>query len=181
MAELSNLTNRILEEAKSLADEIVKSAELKAENIMEKSNEQAKLRYDSIVEKGTLEAENLKERLKSNAKLKARDNELNAKQEVIKRVFEETLEDVKNIDDEKLISYIQNNASFSEDSILLVQKDRLDLVKEKFPQLKVLEERFVDSGFVEISGGIEKNFTFSTQIDYIKDEIQGEIAKVLFR
>lgn len=181
MAELSNLTNRILEEAKSLADEIVKSAELKAENIMEKSNEQAKLRYDSIVEKGTLEAENLKERLKSNAKLKARDNELNAKQEVIKRVFEETLEDVKNIDDEKLISYIQNNASFSEDSILLVQKDRLDLVKEKFPQLKVSEERFVDSGFVEISGGIEKNFTFSTQIDYIKDEIQGEIAKVLFR
>lgn len=181
MAELSNLTNRILEEAKSLADETVKSAELKAENIMEKSNEQAKLRYDSIVEKGTLEAENLKERLKSNAKLKARDNELNAKQEVIKRVFEETLEDVKNIDDEKLISYIQNNASFSEDSILLVQKDRLDLVKEKFPQLKVSEERFVDSGFVEISGGIEKNFTFSTQIDYIKDEIQGEIAKVLFR
>ncbi len=181
MAELSNLTNRILEEAKSLADEIVKSAELKAENIMKKSNEQAKLRYDSIVEKGTLEAENLKERLKSNAKLKARDNELNAKQEVIKRVFEEALEDVKNIDDEKLISYIQNNASFSEDSILLVQKDRLDLVKEKFPQLKVSEERFVDSGFVEISGGIEKNFTFSTQIDYIKDEIQGEIAKVLFR
>ncbi|CAK7036685.1 MAG: V-type proton ATPase subunit E [Peptostreptococcus russellii] len=181
MAELSNLTNRILEEAKSLADEIVKSAELKAENIMKKSNEQAKLRYDSIVEKGTLEAENLKERLKSNAKLKARDNELNAKQEVIKRVFEEALEDVKNIDDEKLISYIQKNASFSEDSILLVQKDRLDLVKEKFPQLKVSEERFVDSGFVEISGGIEKNFTFSTQIDYIKDEIQGEIAKVLFR
>lgn len=181
MAELSNLTNRILEEAKSLADEIVKSAELKAENIMKKSNEQAKLRYDSIVEKGTLEAENLKERLKSNAKLKARDNELNAKQEVIKRVFEETLEDVKNIDDEKLISYIQNNASFSEDSILLVQKDRLDLIKEKFPQSKVSEERFVDSGFVEISGGIEKNFTFSTQIDYIKDEIQGEIAKVLFR
>ena len=178
MAELSNLTNRILEEAKSLADEIVKSAELKA---MNKSNEQAKLRYDSIVEKGTLEAENLKERLKSNAKLKARDNELNAKQEVIKRVFEEALEDVKNIDDEKLISYIQKNASFSEDSILLVQKDRLDLVKEKFPQLKVSEERFVDSGFVEISGGIEKNFTFSTQIDYIKDEIQGEIAKVLFR
>ena len=127
MAELSNLTNRILEEAKSLADEIVKSAELKAENIMKKSNEQAKLRYDSIVEKGTLEAENLKERLKSNAKLKARDKELNAKQEVIKRVFEEALEDVKNIDDEKLISYIQNNASFSEDSILLVQKDRLDL------------------------------------------------------
>ncbi|PSJ31104.1 ATP synthase subunit E [Peptostreptococcus russellii] len=181
MAELSNLTNRILEEAKSLADEIVKSAELKAENIMKKSNEQAKLRYDSIVEKGTLEAENLKERLKSNAKLKARDNELNAKQEVIKRVFEEALEDVKNIDDEKLISYIQNNASFSEDSILLVQKDRLDLIKEKFPQSKVSEERFVDSGFVEISGGIEKNFTFSTQIDYIKDEIQGEIAKVLFR
>lgn len=181
MAELSNLTNRILEEAKSLADETVKSAELKAENIMEKSNEQARLRYDSIVEKGTLEAENLKERLKSNAKLKARDNELNAKQKVIKRVFEEALEDLKNIDDEKLISYIQKNASFSEGSILLVQKDRLDLIKEKFPQSKVSEERFVDSGFVEISGGIEKNFTFSTQIDYIKDEIQGEIAKVLFR
>ncbi|MEG0250687.1 MAG: V-type ATP synthase subunit E [Peptostreptococcus sp.] len=180
MAELSNLTNRILDEAKVSADEIVKSAELKVEKIMEKSKEQAKTSYDSIVEKGALEAENLKERLKSNAKLKARDNELNAKQEVIKRVFEEALEDVKNIDNEKLVSYIQKNASFSEGSLLVVQKDKLNLIKERFPQSRVSEERFVESGFVEISGGIEKNFTFGTQIDYIKDEIQGEIAKVLF-
>lgn len=181
MAELSNLTNRILDEAKKSADEIVKSAELKSEKIIEKSKEDAKTSYDSIVGKGALEAENLKERLKSNAKLKARDNELNAKQEVIKKVFEEALEDMKNIDNEKLVSYIQNNASFSEGSLLVVQKDKLNFIKDRFPQLRVSEERFVESGFVEISGGIEKNFTFGTQIDYIKDEVQGEIAKVLFR
>ena len=64
---------------------------------------------------------------------------------------------------------------------MIVPQGKLDLVKKKFPDLQISEDRFASTGFIEISAGIEKNFTFDAQIEYIKDELQGEIAKVLFK
>lgn len=181
MAELNKLTDRILDEAREMAKEITKEAEEKVEKINQNSKKQAEQKYNAIVEKGVLEAENLKERLKSNANLRARDNELKVKQQTIQKVFEAALEDMKKIGDEELVSYIQKNAGFSEGSVLIVPNGKADLVKGRFPQANVSTERFTESGFIEITGGIEKNFTFDTQIEYIKDEVQGEIAKVLFK
>lgn len=181
MAELNKLTERILEEARVQADEIKKEADEKVERINQNSKKQAEQKYEAIVEKGALEAENLKERLRSNANLRARDNELKVKQQTIQKVFESALEDMKNIGDEELVNYIQKNAGFSEGSVLIVPQGKVDLIRNRFPQANVSDERFADSGFIEISGGIEKNFTFDTQIEYIKDEVQGEIAKVLFK
>lgn len=181
MAELSRLTDRILNEAKKNADDIISEAKEKVKKIELNSTNQNDLKYKSIVEKGTREAESLKERLKSSANLKARDNELKVKQEVIQRVFEAALKDMKNIDSDKYIAYIKKNLSFSANSILVVQKDKIDIVKSTFPNTNVSNDRFVESGFIEICGGIEKNYTFDTQLNYIKDEVQGEIAKVLFK
>ncbi len=181
MAQLSKLTDRIIEEAKVQADEIVKDARAKVEKIDQTTKKQAQQKYEAMVEKGALEAANLKERLKSNANLRARDSELRVKQETIQKVFESALEDMKNIKDEDLISYIEKNASFSKEATLIVPQGKLDLVKKKFPDLQISEDRFASTGFIEISAGIEKNFTFDAQIEYIKDELQGEIAKVLFK
>lgn len=181
MAELNRLTDRILEEAQGVADGILSEAKAKVEKIEANSKSQSESKFKAIVEKGEQEAATLKERLKSNANLKARDNELKVKQEVIQRVYEAALKDMKNIDSEKYVEYVKNNASFSEDTVLVVQEDKLELVKEKFPAVKVSNDRFADSGFIEISGGIEKNFTFDAQLNYIKDEVQGEIARVLFK
>ena len=107
MAELNKLTDRILEEAMLQADEIKKEAKEKVDRLNLNSKKQAEQKYSAIVEKGALEAENLKERLRSNANLRARDNELKVKQETIQKVFESALEDMKNIKDEELISYIE--------------------------------------------------------------------------
>ncbi len=181
MAELNKLTDRILDEAKQSANEILSSAKQKADKIIGNAKLQSDNKYKSIVEKGELEAESLKERLRSNANLKARDNELKAKQEVILKVYESALEDMKNIDDVKYVEYVKMNASFSSESVLVVQKERLQLIKSNFPEQKLAEDRFVEAGFIEIIGGIEKNFTFSSQLDYIKDDLQGEIAKILFK
>src|SRR3712207_9521337 len=84
MAELKKLTDKILEEAIGSRDEILKSAQEKAEKIETSSKSQAKAKYDQMVEKGQIEADTLKERLRSSANLRARDNELKAKQETIR-------------------------------------------------------------------------------------------------
>ena len=180
MAELKKLTDKILEEAIGSRDDILRLAREKAKKIEDTSKSQAEAKYDQLVEKGKAEADTLKERLRSNAKLKARDNELKAKQETIAKVFESAIEDLKNIDDDKYLEYIKNNASFSDKSKLVVMKDKFARVKETFPQVQIIGDRFCETGFIELEDGIEKNFTFSTQMDYIKDEGQGKIARVLF-
>jgi|SRR3712207_309795 len=180
MAELKKLTDKILEEAIGSRDEILKSAQEKAEKIETSSKSQAKAKYDQMVEKGQIEADTLKERLRSSANLRARDNELKAKQETIARVFSAAIDDLKNIDDSSYMEYIKKNASFSSNSQLVVMKDKLIGVKENFPQAHIVEDRFCETGFIELEDGIEKNFTFSTQMEYIKDEVQGKIARVLF-
>lgn len=181
MAELSKLTDRILEEAKMQANQILEDARAKVDKINQNSKRQAEQRHEAILEKGTLEVENLKERLKSNANLRARDNELRVKQETVQKVFQSALDDMKSIEDDELISYIKKNAEFSDESILIVPHGKANVIRESFPQAEVSDERFANSGFIEIIGGIERNFTFDIQIEYVKDELQGEIAKVLFK
>ena len=180
MAELNKLVDRILGEAEAEATKIKKEASDKADKIIQNSTKQAETRYNEIIEKGKLEAQTLKERMRSNANLRARDNELLAKQELIKKVIESALLDMKNIDDETLLSYIEKNASFKENSYLVVPENKVDMVRSRFGHANVSNERFVESGFIEVVGGIEKNFTFDAQMDYIKDEVAGELAKVLF-
>lgn len=181
MAELNILTDKILVEAKEKAEKIRSEAKEKADKIDAISKGQAEDKYKMMVEKGRLEAESLKERLRSNANLKARDNELRTKQEIILKVYEQTIEDLKNLDDEKFVQYVKNNASFEKGSILVVPKSRLELIKKAFPEVQPSDDRFTKSGFIEIQGGIEKNYTFDSQLEYIKDEMQGEVAKILFK
>lgn len=181
MAELNKLIDRILGEANAEATKIKNEANEKAEKIIQNSTKQAELKYAEIIEKGKLEAENLKDRMKSNANLRARDNELLAKQELMKKVIESAILDLKSLDDETYLSYIEKNASFKEGSYLVVTKDKLDSVRNRFSNVEVSTERFAGSGFIEVVGGIEKNFTFDSQVEYIKDDIAGDLAKVLFR
>ncbi len=180
MAEVNKLIDKILVESEKEAEKILNKAKEKAKTIEKFSIEEAEKKYKLLIEKGKKESFQLKDKLKSTAKLKARDSELEAKQKVIKKVFADVLEEMKNIDDEAYILYLKKNITSSDKKELIVMRNKLDLAKENFKNIKISETRFVETGFIEIAGGVEKNFTFSSQIDYIKDEIQGEVAKILF-
>lgn len=180
MAELNKLIDKILEESQKESEKILNSAREKAKKIEENLKKESEKKYDLLIEKGKKESLQLKERLKSTAKLKARDNELSEKQKIITKVFVDVLEEMKSIDSKKYISYLKNNMGSSKKRELIVMKDKLDIVKEELKDVKISETRFVETGFIEIVGGVEKNFTFNAQIEYIKDEMQGKVAKILF-
>lgn len=112
--------------------------------------------------------------------MRARDNELKVKQEILKKVFDSTIEDMKNIEPEKYIDYIRQNAAFNEGSEFVIMENMKDIIGQNLPDIKVIDNRYVGSDFIEIVGGIERNFTFDIKLNYIKDDIQGELAKVLF-
>ena len=63
---------------------------------------------------------------------------------------------------------------------LIVKKEFLQDVKKEFKNAKVKENEFVSSGFIIEENGVQKNYTFEVKIDFMRDELEVEISKLLF-
>lgn len=180
MADINVLTDRIIQEAQAEAKLILDQARAQADQIVKDGQALSVKKSKEILKRGDKEAESIRERLRSGALLKSRDNQLKVKQELITKVFTETLESLKNLSEQDYINYIKKNVSESGKLKLVVTKDMVDQVKRDLPNYEVDQDRFVESGFLEVKEGIENNYTFETQLNFYKEELEGELAKILF-
>ncbi len=183
MSGLDNLTSKILNDATEKAAEIIKTAEEKAtenyEQAMKKCDFQKKILEESAVRDRELTVE----RIKSNGSLKVRNEKLKAKQAVIEKVMERLKNQLVNMNEEEYMKYLENNVNFSqigENKKLIVKKDYLNKVKEVYPSIKVSDTEFVNSGFILEENGIQENYTFEVKLDFMRDELEVEISKLLF-
>ena len=80
------------------------------------------------------------------------------------------------------ISYLNRN--IDKNSIagkeLIVKKEFVDRVKQEFSTAKVKENEFVSSGFIIEENGIQENYTFEVKLDFMRDELEVEISRLLF-
>ena len=60
------------------------------------------------------------------------------------------------------------------------KKEFADKVKQEFSTAKVKEDEFVTSGFIIEENGIQENYTFEVKLDFMRDELEVEISKLLF-
>ena len=115
MSNLDNLTSKLITDAKSKADEIIKDAEEKA------------------------------------------------KQTAIDKVIFKLKEKLVNMNENDYLDYISKNidvSSFNGNKKLIVKREYVNKVKERFPNIKVEENEFVNSGFIVEENGIQENYTF---------------------
>ena len=179
MTGLDNLVNKIKTQALDEEKVILLDAENQASKYISAEREKIDFESKKLENKLRDEREMLIERMKSNTELKARNNKLQAKQDVIKRVFDEVLDELKSIDNEEYINYIKT-CNISTDSELVVMKDKLDYIRENLPNIKVAENRFVNTGFIEVTKDTENNYTFESRLKLIKEELEGNLADILF-
>lgn len=179
MAGLDNLVGKITDQANEEAKNILEVAKKEADII--KTNAKAEL--EKQIKK--LEAKNeqgrnlAREQLKSNAQLRARNDKLATKQSVINTVFEAVYEELKNMDDEVYLEFVKKHIR-DDLSEIVVKKDKLDICKANLEGIKISEERFAESGFIESTDEIENNYTFESRINTIREEVEGQLAKILF-
>ena len=182
MSNLNNLTSKILNDAKEEADKIVKSAEEKAKQKYDLEIKKAIAKKQTLLENARRERELLSDRIKSSANLKARNKKLKAKQTVIDKVIDKLKTKLVNMNESEYINYLTQN--IDKKSItgkeLIVKKEFLNKVKKEFPNAKVKENEFVTSGFIIEENGIQENYTFEVKLDFIRDELEVEISKLLF-
>ena len=167
MSSLDNLTAKILNDAKEKAAEIVKIAEVQAEEKFNSSLKKIDSRKEDILEAAAKERELISERIKASAGLKARNEKLKAKQAVIEKVIGKLKDRLVNLNEDEYMK-------------LIVKKEYIGRVKNEFPGINISEDDFVSSGFVIEENGIQENYTFEVKLDFMRDELEVEISKLLF-
>lgn len=195
MADISNITSKILRDAEERKEVILAEANEEKEAILSKKTAEARNLEKEMIKKAEAEAKRRKEKIISSATLKVRNDKLAAKQEVIKKVFEESVEILSSIKGDDFLRFIKNSIlSLGEigEQKLILNKDGLEQVDLTFiydlnqalgekGNIKLSTEAgSFKGGFILESNGIEINNTFEALVDSLRDELEYEVAKVLF-
>lgn len=182
MSNLDNLTSKILADAKAQADKIIKDAQKKAQHKYDLEIKKINAKKETVLENARRDRELLSERIKSSANLKARNKKLEAKQTIIDKVIDKLKTKLVNMDEKKYINYLNQNIDKKTitGKELIVKKEFVEKVKKEFSGAKVKENEFVTSGFIVEENGIQENYTFEVKLDFMRDELEVEISKLLF-
>jgi len=184
MSNLENLTNKILEDARIEADRIMEESAKINQNIMDSKINEANEKKKKILEKAVIEAAMIKDRIVSNAELKVRDEKLKIKQEIIEKVFDLSKKRLKELTEDEYIKFLTNNLksiNLKGTEILIVPENMKAKVEAIESLPKVSENETVDSGFVLKDNDVTINFSSDSLVDYLKEELESEIAKHLFK
>lgn len=193
MSNIKNITSKILKDAEAGKENILAAAEEEKSKVLSKKVSSANEIAKEILEKAEVEAKSKKERVISSAKLKVRNNKLAAKQEIINEVFEKSIDKLTTLSKEEFLSFLENTIS----SMNLTGRQTLILNKEG---LKFVDSVFIDKlnkkinaeitlsetagnfkgGFILENNGIEINSTYEALVSSLRDELEFEVAKVLF-
>ena len=184
MSNLDNLINKILDDAKKEADRIMEeSAKINEEIVSSKVNEANEKKKRSI-EKAAAEAAMMKDRIISNAELKVRDEKLKAKQEVMDKVFTLSKGKLKNLNEDDYVKFLRNNIKVLDlkgTESLIVPEKMKSKVKSMGVVPMISDDETVESGFMLKDKDVTMNFSFDSLVDYLREELESEIAQDLFK
>lgn len=195
MADINNLTSKILKDAEERKESILTSGEEEKEKILSKKLAKAKELEIEIIKKAENEAKSKKERILSSAKLKVRNDKLTAKQEVIREIFKDSIEKLSVISGDELLGFIKDSilslGEIGEQTMILNEKG-MDVVDLTFiyelnqalgekGNIKLSQEvGNFKGGFILEKDGIQINNTFESLVNSLKDELEFEVARALF-
>lgn len=193
MSNVKNITSKILKDAEAGKENILAAAEEEKNKILSKKASAANEIAQEILQKAEADAKSKKERVISSAKLKVRNNKLAAKQEIIDEVFEKSINKLIELSKEQFLNFVKNSIL----SMNLTGKQTLILNETG---LKFVDDSFIDElnkeakatialsktagnfkgGFILENNGIEINSTYEALVSSLRDELEFEVAKVLF-
>lgn len=182
MSNLDNIISKVLEDAGRERDEIIAQAEQKVQEIIQNSERNSAVESEKMAQEAQKQKEQIKDKLVSQAQLRARDEKLSAKQDVIDRILDKTVEQLNHLDDQTYFTYLERKLkelNIAESDEIRVQKDKLEAAKNR-PLPGRLSNQTVESGFSVLKGNVLYNNDFKSVIESQKDEWELEIVKQLF-
>lgn len=198
MANISNLTSKILKDAEDKKDSIILAAEEEKAKIISKKEKEAKSLEATMIEKAEREAQTRKERIISGAELTARNEKLKAKQAIIKEVFDTSVSELCALGNKEFQAFVKDTIlalDINEEEDLILNEAGMKIIDDAFVSEinkelanKGLKGKITLSnqagdfkgGFILENNGIQINNTFEALVDSVKVEMEYEVAKELF-
>ncbi len=193
------IIQRVMDDAQARAESVKAEASEKASVIETEANEKAKRRKEHILEQARKTAAEQKSRIIGVAQLEARKKLLAAKQEMIGQAFQGALEELVSQKDQDYLSVINDllleMTDTGTEAVIFNELDKkkitdqfLDKVNEslveqgKEGKLKLLDEtRNIKGGFILQRRGLEINCSFESLLAIKRDELEYEVAELLFK
>ena len=195
MNGIEKITGRINEDAQREIDAITEKARAEAEAITARYQAQADQESAEILARGRHNADERVERLASVAQLEAKKMTLAAKQYVLGEAFDKALKDLTELPEEKYVALLAalavKAARTGRETLIFNPSDRTRYgVKVatmangalgKKGNLTLSEEtRDIRGGLLLSDGDVEVNCAFETLVRLTRNQIAGDVAKVLF-
>lgn len=193
------IVKRVLDDAQAEADKIAKEAEDKALQIVAEAEQKASRKTEQMLDQASKGAEEHEKRIISAFQLEARKEVLAAKKKLIDQSFSEALNRLLSMDEGSYLKVIrQMLLDMVEDGIekIACSADDLKKIPDSFWKdiNQVLESKgkvgklslsdepaAIKGGFILLSDDIEINGSFEALLDQHREELEPEIAKVLFK
>ena len=197
---LKSIAKEILESAEKEAEAIMLRAEAQAEKILEEARKEAERRYNSIIKESKERMKTEEKQLSSLFELEAKNRLLKAKEDLIKEVYNEALNRLREYTSSeeyincllRLISEAGRRMPSKELEIQLNERDYsrltenhlLSLSKKMGVKLVKSEKKINCIGGVivaSLNGKIVIDNTFENRLSSLKNMLRTRIAKILFQ
>lgn len=186
---LTDITNKILSDAKEKAEEITQESQKELDRVLAEKNQKIVQVIQDIKVHGKEKAIKIQEQTDFRERMVEKNADLSLKQELINQVFEDAKEKLMNLDDEQFVELMVKmlNASDKvENAEVITSKEKEDLIKKALKKgglsYKISEKKLKkgQEGFILSSDIIEIDNTIDNYINNSKKEFSVEVAKRLF-
>ncbi len=198
MEGIERIKQKILQEAQNEKEKIIDEAKREAETILQQGKIKCKEVEEQAVEKAEKQAEEERRKIISIARLEERKRLLDAKQKMIDQVFKKVEQDMASLDADVYNKLIYNmlieSAITGDEEVIICEKDSDKITPELLSQVnKALKEQGKAGelklaktkipclgGFILKSKDVQINNTFDALMKIQREDMEAEIAKILF-
>ena len=186
------IIDKILSDATHDAGEMLSEALKKAEALVAAKQSEADAEYDISVEEARKAGEEVVRRRLTVADLEVKKLLLSAKKQAVDEAFEESLKKLLALPKEEytaLVGSMIASAADDGDVVVISENDKNVLTKAFFDKISAkigkkltLSDTFGNfkGGVMLLGKGVDKNLTFESELALLRDEVEPEVAKIMF-
>lgn len=190
---IERITSAIIDEAQAECEQILNAADTKNRGVITQLKNRIKIETDIAVKNAQEERERIISRKKSVADIDSKKIILARKQKIINDCFEEAVEYITSMDEDRYIKFLVKagiEAGFSEGSLIFNEKeketigqkvaDELNKVVQGGKFLLAEETRKIKGGYMLRKGQIYINNSVEAMVEDKRRELTAGVAEILF-
>lgn len=190
---IEKITSAIIDEAQAECEQILNAADTKNRGVITQLKNRIKIETDIAVKNAQEERERIISRKKSVADIDSKKIILARKQKIINDCFEEAVEYITSMDEDRYIKFLVKagiEAGFSEGSLIFNEKeketigqkvaDELNKVVQGGKFLLAEETRKIKGGYMLRKGQIYINNSVEAMVEDKRRELTASVAEILF-